>query len=105
MRRVQLAGGFATILRKGADEAGAINFVLRNRLGQLALYQPAPQSLAKSDRDTQRCFTLSHTIADEDDLSRFQIAESRFDPDFWLVELDTGSVEPGALFEVMTLRD
>ena len=105
MRRVQSAGGFAAIIRKGADEAGAINFVLRDRLGQISLFQPAPQSMTGSEDETQRRFILSIAINSEEDLARFIASESRYDPDFWLVELDTGSIEPGDLFEVTTLRD
>lgn len=105
IRRVQSAGGFATIIRKGADEAGAIHFVLRDRRGQVALYQPAPQSMTETDTDFQRRFTLSRTIVDEEGLSRFQDSEARFDTDFWLVELESGSIEPGDLFEATTLRD
>lgn len=105
MRRVQSAGGFATIMRKGADEAGAINFVFRDRSGGIALYQPAPQSMSGLDGDHQRSFMLAATVLNDEDLARYQASESRFDPDFWLVELDTGSVEPGDLFAVTTLRD
>ena len=105
VRRVQTAGGFAAVIRKGADAAGAINFVLRDRLGQIALFQPAPQSMTGSDSETQRQFILAQTINSEEALSRFTASESRFDPDFWLVELDTGSMEPRDLFEVKTLRE
>ena len=105
LRRVQLAGGFAAIIRKGADEAGAVNFVLRDRLGRISLFQPATQSMTGLDREAQRRFILSQSINSEEDLARFTASESRFDPDFWLVELDTGSIDPGDLFEVTTLRD
>lgn len=105
MRRVQSAGGFAAIVRKGADEAGAIHFIMRDRSGGMVLFQPAPQSMSGLSRDDTRSFIRSETIRTEEDVLTFQASESRFDPDFWLVELDTGSTDPGNLFEFTTLRD
>ena len=100
VRRVQGAGGFAAILRKGADEAGAIHIVMRDRTGSVALYQPAPQHLMTGNESGERAFLLQETIGDEVALSAFAASEAKFDPDYWMVELETGSLAPGDLFDV-----
>ena len=103
MRRVQGKGGFAAILRKGADQAGAINIVMRGRNGEIALYQPASQFAANPEGVRERAFYRSPQISSDETLDAFVKSETRFDPDFWLVELDFGDMEPGDLFKVMTL--
>ena len=99
MRRVMGEGGFAAILRKGAEEAGAVHYILRGRSGSIALFQPALQTLS-AEGSQERNFAVSDTVLDDESLNRFIASEVKFDPDFWLVELDTGSLEPGDLFPV-----
>jgi hypothetical protein len=100
MRRVTSAGGFAAIARKGSDAAGAIYIVIRERNGVIRFYGPAPQSGYLDDQLDDRQFQMVEYVGDDSALSAFEKAESRFDPDFWIVEIEPGSEIPD-LFAVM----
>ncbi|MCO5063134.1 MAG: DUF1491 family protein [Rhizobiaceae bacterium] len=99
VRRVFATGGFAAVLRRGATEAGAIFVVTRDRMGGAALYGPAPQASYDSGRPQDRRFQLlMQEGADriEDRLAR----EERFDPDLWVIELETGDKEVGDFIQI-----
>ena len=88
-RRVFAEGGFAAGLRKGAAEAGAIFVGARGRDSTLALFGPAPQSDYAAGKPDERGFSrLSAATQDEVD-SKLE-REARFDPDFWVVEIEPG---------------
>ncbi|KQT55258.1 MULTISPECIES: DUF1491 family protein [unclassified Aureimonas] len=90
VRRVFGDGGFAAVERRGAEAAGAIFVIVRHRDGTLDLYGPASQT--HSAEDGGRRF-MREALADEAALeARFQ-REARFDPDFWVVEIETGTPE------------
>ncbi|WP_185983139.1 DUF1491 family protein [Aureimonas mangrovi] len=84
VRRVFAEGGFAAVERRGAEAAGAIFVVQRGRDGSLRLYGPAVQTLAGEDG---RRFMLEAASDEEAMRTRFE-REARFDPDFWVVELE-----------------
>lgn len=86
VRRLFAAGGFAVVARKGADAAGAIFVVARNRAGAIQLFGPAVQSL--SDDSGLRQF-MPEPVDDEAALEARFAREARFDPDFWVVEIET----------------
>jgi len=101
LRRVQSAGGFAAVLRRGATEAGAIFVVLRSRLGEMKLYGPAPQIAYEEEGKPQdRFFSEMLGAADEEALKARLDKEMRFDPDLWVVEIETGGSEEHDLFPV-----
>lgn len=86
LRRYQAQGLFATILRKGQADAGAIYIVVRARDAQMRLFMPADQMSYQEDA-AERLFQ-ERKIASELELSTFIEKESRFDPDFWLIEIE-----------------
>jgi hypothetical protein len=96
--------GAAYISRRGADEAGAIFITLYDRITKtVSLYEPAPQSLASDeniDRDT-RAFTLLGEGLSEMELNERFASEARFDPDFWVIELEGVTIQ--SLNEVLTI--
>lgn len=87
-RRVQSFGGFATIVRKGDEDAGAIWVLLRNRGGDLALYGPAVQFSYAMDQVEDRKFELVAGLSTDQDISDKIRREAEFDPDLWMVELE-----------------
>jgi hypothetical protein len=103
MRRVSSDGGFAAIIKKGASEAGAVYITVRERSGAVTLYGPAPQQAYQDDHPADRFFYLRDTVSSDADISQFVEAETRFDRDFWLVELDIDTDRKSLPFEIMTL--
>jgi hypothetical protein len=104
LRRVQSAGGFGAVLRRGAAEAGAIFIVHRSRLGEVTLYAPAPQAAySEEGRPLDRGFARVMGPADEETVRARLDKEIRFDPDLWVVEIEAGWPEDGEFFPVRTL--
>jgi len=91
IRRVFGAGGFAAVEKKGAEEAGAVFIRQRFRDGLETLYAPAPQNFFGED-DGQRKFEVRAEKAEPDAVRDLLARELRFDPDLWLVELETDDV-------------
>lgn len=90
LRRCNVAGAFAVLRRRGAEEAGAI-FVKVSRLdGTAELYGPAPQTAFGEDDPGDRLF--SHCGAKdpvaEAEVEKYLARELRFDPDIWIVEVE-----------------
>lgn len=103
-RRVFSRGDYAAVLRKGAEAAGAIFIRQRTRDGREALFGPAPQSLVTAEEEGGRLFecrlSSSDPGADTDAIDAALAREIRFDPDCWVVELETQDVSD--LFETIT---
>ncbi|KAB0679964.1 DUF1491 family protein [Aureimonas leprariae] len=85
VRRAFGAGGFAAVVRKGAEAAGAIFVISRARGGAVTLFGPAVQSFAADDGG--RRFMRESAIDDAAVAARLE-REARFDPDFWVVEIE-----------------
>ncbi|MDJ0931810.1 DUF1491 family protein [Breoghania sp.] len=81
-------GAFATVVRKGSPEAGAI-FVRVDRLdGTIDLYGPAPQSMFDEDATGERLFEpIGEGLNPLDVQEKFE-REERMDPDFWVLDIE-----------------
>ncbi|WAP69778.1 DUF1491 family protein [Jiella pelagia] len=90
VRRLFADGSFAAVMRRGADAAGAIFVVARSRDGGITLFGPAVQSLAEDDGGRR---FMAEQAADEAALDARFLREARFDPDFWVVEIETDAPE------------
>jgi len=89
VRRSFVEGRFAAVTRRGVEEAGAI-FVVVDRLdGSVDLYGQAPQSAFGTDRPADRLFTPLALGIDREKLGERIAAETRFDPDLWIVEIES----------------
>ncbi len=83
IRRAELAGAFATVLRKGDDRAGGVIVkVLDRRAGKARLYAEA----ARGDGD--RVWMRPIQAEDEQALDAYLERAARVDPDVWAVEID-----------------
>lgn len=100
LRQATLAGGFAAVLRRGAEEAGAVFIVVRARNGGLRLFRPAPQSAYDGPGPEDRLFTPDASLAGEEEINRALERETRFDPDVWILEVEIAGDDPGALIPV-----
>ena len=89
MRRAFAAGGFATVAKRGSPEAGAVLLILRDRFGTVRLFAPAPQASYGDARPEERLFVEIPHEGDETEVEKRIERELRFDPDLWLVEIET----------------
>ncbi|WP_309084098.1 DUF1491 family protein [Chelativorans sp.] len=97
VRRVFSDGGFAAVRRKGAREAGAIFILHRTRIGELELYSPAPQTSYDAARPGERQFVSVLVTGEEEEVEKRLARELRFDPDVWVVEVETAAELSGYL--------
>ncbi|TPN53536.1 DUF1491 family protein [Mesorhizobium sp. B1-1-9] len=100
LRRIFSAGGFAAVVKRGATEAGAVFVLARGRLGEMALYGPAPQTSYDSARPDDRFFTLLAAGDDAAVLDARLEREKKFDPDIWVVEIEAGAISVEELISV-----
>ncbi|MEM5502348.1 DUF1491 family protein [Ahrensia kielensis] len=95
-RMASLHQGAAYIRRRGADGAGAIFITLYDvETRSYCLYEPVPQFVASDeelDRDS-RAFSLLAEGQTDFDLNERFIREERFDPDFWVVDIEGVSAQ------------
>jgi hypothetical protein len=93
LRRCQVEGVFAAVIRRGAEEAGAV-FVRVNRLdGTSDLFGPAPQSAFAVAEAAARAFTpcLGRSSVPDADVESYLGRQIKFDPDVWIVEIEERS--------------
>ncbi len=77
----------AVLRRRGAAEAGAIFIKVDKLDGTASLYGPAPQSLVEDGGGGRLFIPLLDNVAPYEIEDRM-LREGRFDPDFWLVEIE-----------------
>ena len=88
LRREQVDGAFGAVLRKGAEDAGAI-FVVHRTDGDLAnVYAPAPQVFAAESGSGERLFEERLRQAGPQEVGDFLDRQVKFDPDCWIVEIE-----------------
>ncbi|MBK8458446.1 MAG: DUF1491 family protein [Phyllobacteriaceae bacterium] len=102
LRRAMRDGGFAAVLRKGAEEAGAVLVIARTPGGAQQFYRPAPQSAYEAGGPQDRRFVRDSAIGDDESIARAIERETRFDPDVWVIEIEIAGDDPGDLLAVMT---
>lgn len=83
IRRAELAGAYATVLRKGDERAGGVLVkVLDRRAGTARLYAEATRG------DGERVWMRPVRAEDEPALDAYVERAARVDPDVWAVEID-----------------
>jgi hypothetical protein len=83
IRRAELAGAFAAVLRKGDARAGAVLVkVVNRRAGEARLYAEATRG------DGERVWMEPRASADEAEIDGYIERAARIDPDIWAVEID-----------------
>jgi len=89
IRRVQVDGGFAAVLKKGERDAGTILVVLAENGENARLFERMPQL------DGSRAWACSMVQTPENKSEFAEYIERRGsqDPDVWIVELDIADGE------------
>lgn len=88
LRQINANGGFATVLNKGAEEAGAIFIVHLKSRDEADFYGPAPQAFFDAETSGERVFELLGEGLPESEIATRTHSQIRFDADCWIVELD-----------------
>jgi hypothetical protein len=89
LRRCQVAGAFAAVRRRGAEEAGAVFVKVATLDGNAMLYVPAPQTVYDDSRPIDRYFVpVTKEPLPETAVEERLVKEIRFDPDAWIVETE-----------------
>ena len=70
------------------NSKGHVFVLSRGRLGEVALYGPAPQTSYDSAKPDDRFFTLLDTGEDGSAFDARLELEKKFDPDIWIVEIE-----------------
>ena len=85
VRRCNVQGVAATVIRHGYDEAGAVLLLARRRDGRCQLFGATQQA------DGQRAWLplTGQAPASEADAEAIIEKQRRFDPDVWVVEIET----------------
>lgn len=88
LRAETASGAYAAVLRRGADQAGAI-FIVHNRLdASYTVYAPAPQAAFEPGADGDRRFEQVAEGVDEAQLRTYLDRQIAFDSDCWIVEVE-----------------
>ena len=83
IRRAEMGGGFATVVRKGDPRAGAVLVKAVDRgKGQARLYAEATRS------DGERVWMRPARAEDGRELDSYVERAVRVDPDLWVVEVE-----------------
>jgi len=83
IRRAEIGGAFAVVVRKGDPRAGAVLVKVLNRSdGTARLYSEATRG------DGERVWMQPAASEQEPDLDRYIERAARIDPDIWVVEIE-----------------
>jgi len=88
IRRAEAAGAQAYLVRRGADEAGAI-FIKVSRLdGTCYVLSPAQRAMLGDEAGGRAWTRPLGEAADEAKAAEYFARQLRFDPDIWVVEVE-----------------
>ena len=89
MRRVEAAGGFATILHKGEPSQGAVLLVTREKDGSEQVFS----RVLGPDGGRHWAVMARTEDAALDKVTQYIASQCRYDPDLWVIELDIAQAQ------------
>jgi hypothetical protein len=89
MRRIQAEGGFATILRRGDAQSGALLLIVTSR----GRHSGCLERILHLDGAYEWRLCGPSESAGSADVGDFLARRARFDPDSWAIELDIPAPE------------
>ena len=90
MRQESARRAYVTVIKKGAQQAGAIFVMHLQPNGIVDLYGPAPQSVFESE-ESNRKFELLLQHAEQAEVDQYLERQKNFDPDLWIIETESGT--------------
>jgi hypothetical protein len=94
VRRHNDIGEICVVRRRGDPIAGQIFIEIDHLNGTASLLTPAP-AVARRDRDEDRLFTARFESVEPSVVSQRIAREIEFDPDLWVISLETRASDPG----------
>jgi hypothetical protein len=88
LRRCEVAGVPAVVVRRGDDQAGAIYLSVNRLDGTVSLYGPAPAGLETGGTERRFVICLSGDRVAAQEADSYLSREAEFDSDFWVVEVE-----------------
>ena len=95
VRRHNDIGNICVVVRKGDPIAGQIFIEIDHLNGTVSLLTPAPSS-AREEGDADRIFMRQIERAEPQAVQARIEREARFDPDLWLIAIETRQDDVGA---------
>ena len=80
-------GLYGAVLRKGAEEAGAVYVIVDHRDGTCHLFGPAPGA-SHDEAGERRWVAAASPPRGPPDAAALLERRTRFDPDIWIVEIE-----------------
>lgn len=87
LRQKQVEGLYGAVIRKGAEEAGAVYVAVNHLNGTFHLLGPAPGP-AYDEAGDRRWTTLAVPPAGQEQIDKIIARSVSFDPDIWVVEIE-----------------
>lgn len=87
LRRHAAAGRFGAVIRKGAEEAGAVYVIVNHLDGTHHLFGPAPGP-AYDDEGERRFVIELGSTATAEQVNALIARRAAADPDIWVVEIE-----------------
>jgi hypothetical protein len=88
LRRCQIEGAAAVLVRRGDADAGAIYIKVSRLDGTALLFAPAPAGLDSAREERRWQPALQAGPAPERDADAYLARQLEFDPDVWIVEVE-----------------
>jgi hypothetical protein len=87
LRRCMVEGLYGAVVRKGAEEAGAVYVIVNHLDGTFHLFGPAPGP--SHDEEGERRWSVElEPPASMEQIDALLERKRRFDPDIWVVEIE-----------------
>lgn len=87
LRRAMAEGLYGAVVKRGAEEAGAVYVIVDHRDGTCHLFGPAPGP-AYDEEGERRWIVELAPPATPGDANGLLDRRKRFDPDIWILEVD-----------------
>lgn len=87
LRRAMVEGHYGAVVKRGAEEAGAIYVIVDHRDGTCHVFGPAPGPAYDEEGERRWAIELEPP-ATPADAKLLLDRKQRFDPDIWILEVD-----------------
>lgn len=87
LRRAMVEGLFGAVVRKGAEEAGAVYVIVNHLDGTCHLFGPSPGASHDEEGERRWVIEITPPQTPEDAMALLE-RRIRFDPDIWIVEVE-----------------